>query len=642
MIELTATPVAGNNVLYSVSAQELKAEQMIKLPIVLLEHPDGWQACLSDAVLNRNQLELTAQKETDHIRPILLVQAASKGGEATVDVVRQYLIEHEQIPEQHIAIATGTQKELDGINLFERSCQIRVVITIEALKEGWDCSFAYVLASLQNIKSAKDIEQLLGRVLRMPYAKMREQAALNCAYAHVIAESFASAAATLTDRLVQNMGFERLELAAVLIPQTVSPLTGGANNAVTIPAYSIEVPQLPDTRHWPASIKAAIDIRPTTQGATLLISSALDAGTLAQVESLISAAQPAKARAAIQEQFAAHRALQQALRAPAHLGIQFAPVPHLCLRLDDHLEVVEPETLAAVGQWNLLDHPVQLAGFAPTESVNTFEIDLNEQQVNYRYLDGLALQLNEAPSQVTEDGLLRELDRHLRRPSLSQLHLQRYLIKLIAHLIHDRGFTLTALVRWRVQLVRAINKEIERLQHLAMQKGFQQHLPKMVPPSFQELAQYSFQFDPGKYPARNCYQGRYQFSKHFYPTIHDLRETTASGLISEEFRCAQMIDMQAKVKHWVRNIERQAQCSFWLPTASDRFYPDFVAELNDGRVFTVEYKGEFYKSNDDSREKKQVGQQWETSSNGRCLFLFAVSEDEAGRSIGQQIKEKLV
>jgi len=171
VIEWTATPVAGNNVLYHVAAQELKAEEMIKLPIVLAEHPQGWRECLRDARLTRDRLELAAQREPDYVRPILLVQAAPKGNEATVEVVRQHLIEEEQIPESQIAIATGGQKELDGIDLFKQSCPIRYVITIEALKEGWDCSFAYVLASLQSVNSAKDVEQLLGRVLRMPYAK---------------------------------------------------------------------------------------------------------------------------------------------------------------------------------------------------------------------------------------------------------------------------------------------------------------------------------------------------------------------------------------------------------------------------------------------------------------------------------------
>lgn len=171
IIELTATPVPGNNVLYHVAASELKTEQMIKLPIVLAEHPQGWRECLRDSVLARARLELLAQKEPDYLRPIVLVQAEPKGGEAVVDVVRQHLIEQEQVPENQIAVATGTQKELDGINLFDPKCPIRFVITVEALKEGWDCSFAYVLASLQSVNSSKDVEQLLGRVLRMPYAK---------------------------------------------------------------------------------------------------------------------------------------------------------------------------------------------------------------------------------------------------------------------------------------------------------------------------------------------------------------------------------------------------------------------------------------------------------------------------------------
>ena len=150
----------------------------------------------------------------------------------------------------------------------------------------------------------------------------------------------------------------------------------------------------------------------------------------------------------------------------------------------------------------------------------------------------------------------------------------------------------------------------------------------------------SFRFQPGQYPARNVYQGSYEFSKHFYPVIHDLREKTAGGQRAEEFVCAQALDAHPKVKHWVRNIERQEKFSFWLPTATDYFYPDFVAELTDGRLLAVEYKGEVYASNDDSREKKQVGDRWEKSSGGQCLFLFAVADDN-GRTVSQQIADKI-
>ena len=103
-----------------------------------------------------------------------------------------------------------------------------------------------------------------------------------------------------------------------------------------------------------------------------------------------------------------------------------------------------------------------------------------------------------------------------------------------------------------------------------------------------------------------------------------------------------MLDSNPSVKYWVRNIERQSKQSFWLPTSTDYFYPDFVAELTDGRILAVEYKGDPYATNDDSREKISVGEQWEKASNGKCLFLFAVAHDDKGRSVEKQIQDKLI
>ena len=648
IVELTATPVPGNNVLYSVSAQELRAEQMIKLPIVLAEHPDGWQACLRDAELTRNDLEVAALKEDEYVRPIVLVQAMPKGGEATVEVVRQHLIDEQNIPEEQIAVATGSQKGLDGVNLFDRDCQVRYVITVEALKEGWDCSFAYVLSSLQSVNSAKDVEQLLGRVLRMPYAKERSQESLNKAYAHIVATNFAEAASNLKERLVQNMGFERLDTATLVIPQQPLPLEGGsggqapgAKGHAPIPDCHVEVPAVPETQHWPDELKSQVEIRPTSQGATIVLKGSMDAEVLKQAEAFLVASVPAKAKEKVSQQFADHRALRQAMRAPAQLGIHFAPIPQLCLKLEDYLEVVEKDTLADLGDWNLLDFPVQLAGFAVQETVNSFEIDVSGEKVKFKHVDALQLRLNEAASHVSEQDLVRWLDQEVRKPYLSQLQLQAYLTKMLAHLRHDMGISLTALVRARFQLAQAISAEIERLRKLAIEKGFQGRLFEMSVPTPEEMANYSFTFEPGKYPARNLYQGSYEFNKHFYPVIHDLREKTAAGKVAEEFRCAMAIDAHPKVKHWVRNIERQEHSSFWLPTATDYFYPDFVAELDDGRVLVVEYKGEVYSTNDDSREKKQVGHQWEKSSNGRCLFLFALERDEQGRDVFKQLADKV-
>ena len=652
VIEMTATPVHGNNVLYHVAAAELKAEQMIKLPIVLAEHPQGWRECLRDAVLTRKGLEQIAQHETEYLRPIALVQAMPVNGEATVAIVRQHLIDVEEIPENQIAVATGTQKELDGHNLFDRACPIRYVITVEALKEGWDCSFAYVLASLQSVNSSKDVEQLLGRVLRMPYAKNRAQDALNRAYAHIVADNFAQAASTLKDRMVQNMGFEPLETASIIIPQQPLPLEGGVAVAPTVqnaqpivlppfPDCHIELPQMPDTKSWPEEILNVVQIRQTTQGATVLLSGAVTTDTLAQVEAFISKSMPTKARDGIKDQFNDHRAVRQAMHAPAQLGLTFASIPQLCLAIDGHLEVVERETLSSIGDWSLLDQPVQLAGFSITETVDSFEIDLNGSRVTYRLIDTQQLHLNDVQGHTTEQELVKWLDVEVRQPDIGQLQMQAYLVKMVTHLIADRSFTLTGLVRARFQLAQAITKEVGRLRGLAMIRGFQSRLVDMAVPPLEQRANYSFHYQPGQYPARLLYQGSYQFSRHFYPVIHDLREKTAGGQLSEEFQCARAIDRSAKVKHWVRNIDRQEKFSFWLPTSTDYFYPDFVAELTDGRVLVVEYKGEPYRTNDDSREKVQVGNRWEQSSGGRCLFLFAVERDEMGRDVNQQIEAKL-
>jgi type III restriction enzyme len=135
---------------------------------------------------------------------------------------------------ERIAVATGEQRELDAINLFDPACPVEFIITVEALKEGWDCSFAYVLCSVANIASATDIEQLLGRVLRMPYAETRSSAVLNHAYAHVSSPRFGEGARALTDTLIDKMGFEPDEAAAVVEPGSLI-FRGSARRAICFP-----------------------------------------------------------------------------------------------------------------------------------------------------------------------------------------------------------------------------------------------------------------------------------------------------------------------------------------------------------------------------------------------------------------------
>jgi type III restriction enzyme len=49
--------------------------------------------------------------------------------------------------------------------------------------------------------------------------------------------------------------------------------------------------------------------------------------------------------------------------------------------------------------------------------------------------------------------------------------------------------------------------------------------------------------------------------------------------------------------------------------------------VSDGCVLAVEYKGGHLSGNDDSGEKRAVGEVWESRSNGRCLFIMPEGAD---------------
>ena len=223
IVEFTATPRGRNNILHSVTASALKDEEMIKLPIRVRPH-DDWREAVTGAVATRNMLEEKAKRDRDHIRPVVLYQAQARNGHPTVAELKKYLIEEKLIPEDRIKIATGEQRELDGVNLRDPAEQTRHVITVDALKEGWDCSFAYVFCSLASIRSGGAVEQLLGRVLRMPSATRRSSEELNRAYAHVSERNFFEAAEGLKDRLTQ-MGFDERTALEAIVEQPEAPDT---------------------------------------------------------------------------------------------------------------------------------------------------------------------------------------------------------------------------------------------------------------------------------------------------------------------------------------------------------------------------------------------------------------------------------
>lgn len=200
ILDLTATPRKNSNIISFIDALELKKENMVKLPVIVYNHHDKTEVINSSLQLQR-RLELQAKEEEKkggkYIRPIVLFQAQPKNGDflnpeeekSNVQKLKEMLIEL-KIPEEQIKIKTANINEIKGIDLMSRECEVRFIITINALKEGWDCPFAYILASLADKSSAVDVEQILGRVLRQPYVMKHNFPLLNLSYVLTASSKF--------------------------------------------------------------------------------------------------------------------------------------------------------------------------------------------------------------------------------------------------------------------------------------------------------------------------------------------------------------------------------------------------------------------------------------------------------------------
>ena len=210
VIDLTATPRENSNIICFTDALELKRNNMVKLPVIVYNQNRKEQVI--DAALHlQRQLELTAEKALNgqYIRPIVLFQAETKQRETedreTFEKVKKALLAL-NISEEQIKIKTATIDELKGIELMSPDCPVRYIITVNALKEGWDCPFAYILASLADRSSSVDVEQIVGRVLRLPYAKQNQDQFLNLSYVLTASAKFQETLDNVV-RGLNNAGF---------------------------------------------------------------------------------------------------------------------------------------------------------------------------------------------------------------------------------------------------------------------------------------------------------------------------------------------------------------------------------------------------------------------------------------------------
>lgn len=236
VLDLTATPRTNSNIISVVESYKLKLEQMVKLPVIVSNHK-GQGAVLDAAIKMQALLEHIAKEEEKvtgtYIRPIVLLQAESKNNadSTTYEKIKQKLIDG-GIPAEQIAIKTSEVNELKvkgkDVDLLSRKCQIRYIITVNALKEGWDCPFAYVLATIANRNSVVDVEQIVGRILRQPYAREHKNKFLNMSYVFTNSSDFERTLNKVIDGL-QNAGFSKKDYRVAGDDSAVSEGSTGTN-----------------------------------------------------------------------------------------------------------------------------------------------------------------------------------------------------------------------------------------------------------------------------------------------------------------------------------------------------------------------------------------------------------------------------
>lgn len=516
VLELTATPADRSNVLSEVSALELKEEQMVKLP-VNLTNETHWEAALRGAVQKRGELEEVARREREetgeYIRPILLVQAEQEKehpDKAHVSRVEEFLTGELGIPKGQIKIKTGKQDELGSTDLMAEDVEVRYIITRDALREGWDAPFAYVLASVFNLGSPTAVEQLLGRILRLPNVREKRHAELNEGYVYTSAEQFNKAVNSIVKGMTEN-GYGKHELRVSRSEPKYTTVIRVRYEGFSIPLMAVEA-----------------------DGA---------ARELRYVQDL--------------------------------LGTAF-DVDGLDLEAED------------------------LGGSRVQEA----RVDVDEERL-------FVTEMSEAPSYGVNGvpgGSVADLTRWLlkkigRYDELADKDLRRYIDRVLEEL--QKAHPLGDLYRMKYQIRDRMQENLAAHYLLWAERSYEDLKSKGTLLSDPDV---SYQIpDELELPTSQC-------TVSFVKSIFEY----PGKLNAEELEFAGKLDVLDNVACWYRNPDKDGFSlqGYWRA----RFNPDLIAFTKSGRVAVLEYKGEDRVTNEDSRYKEKLGDDWAALDPERRYF----------------------
>ena len=623
VLDLTATPKKESNIISYVDAVQLKNEHMVKLPVIVYNR-DSQAEVLTDAIDLRNKLEEIANAEYaktgKYIRPIALFQAQPKGKEdaTTFEKLRDKLVDA-GIPAEQIAIRTADVNELKNTDLMSPSCPIRYIITVNALKEGWDCPFAYILASLANKTSQVDVEQILGRILRLPHTSQHTQSALNMSYVLTSSNDFNNTVAHIVKGL-NSAGFSDKDYR---IGEPVKP---------QIPEQAAEQITLPDPQGT-SKPESAEDDFSGLDGK--LIGAELERRREQVQTPEIAPKADTMLDAAAEVEKAYTDAIQQTGNDPVmdnlpwevrdkvksfqvnpqfREDIETLQIPQFFLKVE--------QSLFTDGSFELLDKEMLAEGF--TLKGKAYDIDFAAADDEIREID------------------VREQDGGLPKVFKMESAEQRYFKEWFNNLppesrvrqCKDMMFNQLNKLNMvdAVELKAYINRivdDMDKAQLAAMEKAPLGYAAK-IRAKIETLLEthYRETFEKWLETERIVCMPSFRLPHAIHPTTHT--DIYARSLYTAEdgdmnkLEQKLIVELTAlpNVRWWHRNIARQG----FAINGFIKHYPDILIMTKSGKLICAETKGEHLK-NDDSREKIALGQAWRTAA-GKDFRYYMVFENE--------------
>lgn len=626
IMELTATPRSSSNIISYVDARELKKENMVKLPVVVFNR-NSRQSVIQDAIQLRGNIEKQALEEQasggKYIRPIVLFQAQPKINEDsdTFDRIKNLLIEM-GIPGKQIAVKTSKVDDIGNTELMSPDCEIRYIITVNALKEGWDCPFAYILASLANKTSKVDVEQILGRILRQPYTRQHSSPLLNTSYVLTCSNDFRSTLDSIVAGLNKS-GFSRRDyrIADELFTQENPVQSAPEPEQISFVQEILPIGEDDDTFADvnPREVKQAVandpvdgieGVRETSSEVAEMIDSAI-----AQSEKYNAEINNKSDNGLVGGELG-EMLTQNTIQKQYRDDVENMHIPQFYIESAPDLfgstyELLEPEHLSegfslneqdaqvsfelATGEMYRVD--IQEEG----EAVPKYKrVSKSESEYIQKYLESLP---QEGRIRQCTNMIAKQINKNNR---YATTEVEKYVRRIVSNMTDDELATMeTAISVYAAK----IQQKIDTLEATYRRKLFRKWLD-----SGKIICRESYTMKPVITPAHTIDSIPYSLYEAEKDDMNNFERQVIDTLISTD-----------NIRWWHRNIERkELRLNGYF-----NHYPDFIVMSKSGKIILIEAKGD-YLDGEDTKAKLELGRKWQEQAGRNYRYFMVFKEKELG------------